>query len=365
MRIIFSGLIAIHGIIHLIGFAKEWNLAPVERFSGRTIVHFSDSGLKFMGILWLIACLMMISTSFLYFNRKEWFWIPAILGVVISQLLIILYWHDARWGTVMNLIILAVIISAVASVQFRSMVANEVSYLNDSSAKQSLSLKDEQIKGLPPIVQKWLINSRIVDHEFPNRVHIVQQGSMRTSQHGEWMPFDADQYFTINPPGFVWSAQIHTDKFIDIVGRDKFQGGKGNMLIKVASLISIANSSGNEIDQGTMIRYMAELIWFPHGAVSEYLHWEEIESDKARVTMNYNNIIVSGVYTFNKEGFPMQFEAQRFGDFDGEFRKEVWSVDITEYQYFNGIPIGNKSEVTWKLKDGDFTWLKMEVLMVE
>jgi hypothetical protein len=29
---------------------------------------------------------------------------------------------------------------------------------------------------------------------------------------------------------------------------------------------------------------------------------------------------------------------------------------------FNGIRAGSKSEVTWKLKDGHFLWLKLEIL---
>jgi hypothetical protein len=184
---------------------------------------------------------------------------------------------------------------------------------------------------------------------------------MRTDSSGNWVPFDAEQYFTIDPPGFVWNAHIHTRKFIDIVGRDKYENGKGNMLIKAASLITIANSSGKEIDQGTLIRYMAEMMWFPHAAVRDYLDWKEIDSTHARATMSYGGITASGVYTFNEEGFPIGFEAQRYRDLNGKYTKETWSVAITDYTYFNGVAIGNKSEVTWKLKEGDFTWLKLEV----
>ena len=59
------------------------------------------------------------------------------------------------------------------------------------------------------------------------------------------------------------------------------------------------------------------------------------------------------------------FEALRYGDFDGSYRKEQWSVETTDYKNFNGIQIGYKNQVTWKLKEGDFKWLKMEITSLD
>jgi hypothetical protein len=54
----------------------------------------------------------------------------------------------------------------------------------------------------------------------------------------------------------------------------------------------------------------------------------------------------------------------RFGEFNGEYRKEPWSIATTDHRMFNGIRSGSKSEVTWKLKDGHFLWLKLEILNI-
>jgi hypothetical protein len=101
--------------------------------------------------------------------------------------------------------------------------------------------------------------SGVTGKDRPNTIHVFQKGLMRTEKSKNCMPFDAEQYFTIDPPGFVWKARVHTDAF-DIVGLDKYINGKGHVLIKAASLVPIANSSGIHVDQGTMIRYMAEMI---------------------------------------------------------------------------------------------------------
>ena len=103
---------------------------------------------------------------------------------------------------------------------------------------------------------------------------------MRSKSSADWMSFSAAQHYTINPPGFIWNSQIHAG-MMTIAGRDKFGNGKGNMLIKPFYIYTLADTSGPEMDQGTMLRYMGELMWFPEAAVMDYFHWEEIDSTSA------------------------------------------------------------------------------------
>lgn len=365
IRLLFSSMMAIHGIIHLMGFAKEWDLGPDGRFSGKTLFPLSENIQKAAGILWLLACISLIAATMAYYSNKEWYWIPAGVGLILSQTLIIVYWHDAKWGTVVNVILLVVVIISVARFNFDKMVEQEVGSIMAASSKKRRLITNDMTAKLPPVVRAWLNRSHVVGKEFPRTVHIIQTGSMRTDATSKWMPFNAEQYFTIEKPAFVWSADIHANALFDIVGRDKYENGKGNMLIKVASLIPVANSSGKEVDQGTMVRYMAELIWFPQAALCEYLHWEQLDANHARITMNYGNASASGIYSFNAEGILTGFEAQRYGDFNGRYSKETWSVEIKAYRYFNGLPVASDCEITWKLKDGDFTWLKVTITQIE
>jgi hypothetical protein len=365
IRTILSFAIAFHGIVHLLGFVKEWNLGRVGKFTEHASIHFSHSTSKVIGTLWVVACVLLLMSAFGYFSRKDWFWIVGVAGLIISQALIIIYWQDAKWGTVINVMLLIALIFSLAQISFKKKVKNEIGTLLQSTTADQSIISEEAVSTLPPIIQIWLRKSHVIGKPMPRSVHIIQKGTMRTDSESEWMAFDAEQNFTIDPPGFVWNATIHTDKLVDIVGRDKYANGQGNMLIKAASLVTIANSSGKEIDQGTMIRYMAELMWFPHAAVSNYLNWEQVDANHARVTMNYRGVSASGLYSFNADNMPIGFEAQRFGDFKGVYSKETWSVAVKGYQYFDGLPIGNESEVTWKLKDGDFTWLKLEISEIE
>lgn len=40
---------------------------------------------------------------------------------------------------------------------------------------------------------------------------------------------------------------------------------------------------------------------------------------------------------------------------------EKWVVKATEYKEFYNITIPNKCKVNWKLKDGNFNWLNLEI----
>jgi hypothetical protein len=365
IRTILSGVIAVHGIIHLIGLLKAWSLGSAEKISAKAIFNLPPSDTKLVGVLWLLTCILLIMSTYAFYFRKEWFWIVGVVAFVISQALIILHWPEAKWGTLANVILLFAIVLAAARVSFDKMVEKEVNHLISLSSTKPSTVSEEKVSTLPGAVQTWLRKSGVVGHRIPSTVLITQHGSMRADPNGEWMTFEAVEYFSIDPPAFVWKATIHTDKYIDIAGRDKYENGKGNMLIKAASLIPIANSSGVEIDEGTLIRFMAEVIWFPHAAVSDYLSWEEIDSTHARVTMSNEGVTASGICTFNEEGFPVGFEAPRYRELNGKFTKEIWSVKSSGFGKYEGLPIAKESEVIWKLKDGDFSWLRLTIADVQ
>lgn len=81
--------------------------------------------------------------------------------------------------------------------------------------------------------------------------------------------------------------------------------------------------------------------------------------------MDFSGVSASGIYTFNDDGDVAGFEAERYGDFEGILRKERWAIKVTGYKVLNGTRIGYTSEVTRKLKEGDFTWLRLELTAID
>lgn len=105
-KIIFSFVIVVHGLIHLLGFVKAYDLAPVEQLT--------EEISKIMGIVWLLTSVLFLITTFLYFTQNDVWWIVGLAAVIISQVLIFLSWSDAKAGSIANIIIAIPIIIAIA-----------------------------------------------------------------------------------------------------------------------------------------------------------------------------------------------------------------------------------------------------------
>ena len=248
---------------------------------------------------------------------------------------------------------------------FDRKVDKEVEALFEKVERDDRKISEADLEGLPDAVRRWLENSGIMDRGDIKAVRLRQNAEMRLAEDKPWMPVRAEQYFIPHQPGFIWKADIRMAPFIHISGRDKYDEARGNMLIKVLSLFTAADSSGPEIDQGTMLRYLAETIWFPSSALNDYIIWTNIDENNAEATMTYGDVSATGVFTFNSDGDPTHFEAERYGEFDGEMRLETWAIPLKSYREFEGVRVPTEGEVTWKLASGDFNWFNFEVVEIE
>lgn len=105
-KIIISFVMVVHGLIHLLGFVKAYDLAPIEQLT--------EEISRTTGLLWLLASLLFLLTVFLYYTQNDVWWMVGLAAVIISQVLIILSWSDAKAGTIANIIIAIPIIMAIA-----------------------------------------------------------------------------------------------------------------------------------------------------------------------------------------------------------------------------------------------------------
>ncbi len=94
------GILIIHGLIHLIGFAEAFQLMPIAQFTR----HVS----RLAGILWLGGSLFFIGVLILAVLQISVVWIALLAAITISQGLIIGYWHDAKYGSIPNAILLII-----------------------------------------------------------------------------------------------------------------------------------------------------------------------------------------------------------------------------------------------------------------
>ncbi|MBN3520251.1 hypothetical protein JYB62_09570 [Algoriphagus lutimaris] len=355
MKIAFFILIVLHGAIHLLGFVKGLGIKEVKELT----LPISKS----MGITWLLAATLLIVYGILYLIHSKYAWLVGIIAVLISQALVFIFWKDAKFGTFPNLLILLISLIAWGQFQFQNKVHQETRHLlQDINDQEHKILQEHDFSELPPPVKKWIRNSGSVGKPLVQVGEVFQKAEMRMKpDQKNWMQANAKQYTRIDQPSFIWTVDVKMNLFLNFQGRDKFENGKGSMLIKLNSLVNIVNEEGEKLDEGSLQRYLGEMVWFPSLALSPFISWEMIDETTAKASMEFQGTSGSGTFYFNDQGDVVRFSAMRYMDNnDGAERKE-WIMDISDYQVFEGIKVPSKMTATWRLDEGDWTWLKLEV----
>jgi hypothetical protein len=247
LNIIFIIITTVHGLVHLMGFMKAFDLAKIPQLTANISKH--------VGVAWLAAFALFLFSSGLFIAKKEWWWLFTFIAVILSQILIITSWQDAKFGTIPNLIILLVVIISFSIWQFHVQVERETKeiLMENSSVKQIVT--EEMAKNLPLPVKKWLKNSGVIDREIIQTVYLEQKGLMRLKpEQKEWIKSEAKQYFTTQNPSFIWSVKTSM-RGLPVVGRDLFKDGQGKMKIKLLGLLPVVDVYENQkTNQSTLQR---------------------------------------------------------------------------------------------------------------
>src|SRR5687768_16300477 len=235
-RLVFTLFLLFHGLLHLPSFITAFSLARINELTGKTLLPLSGISIKIAGILWLFTGLLFTITAIAYLVKKYWWWLAGAIAIIISQVLIIIFWPDAKFGTIINIILLLPVVAGYGNWRFQALVRQELQRFINPINQPKVVLTAEMLTSLSPIVQQWLLRSQVAGKEVIQTVHLKQAGQMRTQPTGRWMPITAEQYFTIPTPGFLWLADVKVAPLVHLAGRDKYYQGHGHMLIKLFSL---------------------------------------------------------------------------------------------------------------------------------
>lgn len=237
--------------------------------------------------------------------------------------------------------------------------------INKGNQKEIKPVLKKDIEDLPGPVQRWMSYSQVLGKDKIVNVRLKQKGLMKTKPDQKGMETDAVQYFNLEQPSFIWIAEVKMRPFLYFAGRDTYLEGKGEMLIKVLSLFPVVNETGSEINQGTLTRYLGEIVWFPHAALSQYIKWEEIDSNSAKATMSYKGTEASAVFNFDDQGRVTEYICDRYYTDDQGYSLEKYYVPVWDYKEFSGIKVPTKGKAIWRLDTGDFEYYSLEIIDIE
>ena len=199
------------------------------------------------------------------------------------------------------------------------------------------------IAELPPPVARY----RELSQGNRTPVHTVRLrhvGTFCMSSTSKPLPIRGTQLFTSDPPGFVWSARIHMAPGIWVDARDMAANGRGSMRVLLDSTVPIADASGPELDQGSALRLLAEMVWYPSALFdARYVTWSAIDERHATATLLFGQRKVSGIFEFGPDGLPVGMSAERFMDKQG---RRPWGGTYGDWREVSGMRVPFEATVS-------------------
>jgi hypothetical protein len=120
-RIILAGacaVLAIHGLIHLLGTLVYLRIVTIEGFAFKTTliagsVDIGELGIRIFGALWILPALgFLVSATGLWFGW--WWWLPTVVAsTMVSLVLTAADWDIACAGTITDIAIVALLLFAI------------------------------------------------------------------------------------------------------------------------------------------------------------------------------------------------------------------------------------------------------------
>ena len=216
----------------------------------------------------------------------------------------------------------------------------------------------QQLVGLPDPVQKYFKHVMKEGQPYISYVRLKHDGQFKTDLKKDWININGEQYFTTAKPGFIWKG--NTTMF---TARDMYLADKGQLVVSLFSLINVVNAHGEQYNQGELLRWLGESVWFPTNLLpDENLKWMPIDNQSAKLTYNYKGLSMYFIVTFNNTGEITQMETKRNMD---EKNIETWICKVADYQEKNGIIIPTETEALWRLHNINFSYAKFKVKTIE
>jgi len=362
MRWLFVGLIVVHGLIHVMGFAKAFGFAELPQLTQ----PISRS----MGVLWLFSAIGLLATAVLFVKAPRVWWAVGFVAVVASQIVIASAWGDAKLGTIGNALVLVGVVYGFASQGPLSLRAEYRREVRDRLAQLgSLPLvTEEDLAPLPEAVQRYVRLSGAVGRPKAHHVMAVWRGRIRAGPGDPWMSFAAEQVNFLDEPArfFLMDARkggLPVDVFHAFADHD------ATMRVRLLSVVPLVTAAGPELRRAETVTVFNDLcILAPGALVDPAIRWEPLEAHTARGYYTVGSNTISAVLSFNEAGELVDFvsDDRLAASPDGkQFALQRWSTPLSAYQRFEDRRVATRGEGRWHPSEGEFVYLELELLDFE
>ncbi len=359
-KYLFLIILSCHGLIHLLGFIKAFNLAAVNQLTLPIP--------KATGMLWFVTALLFLATAGLFFLNKNLWWVPAMFGLLLSQLLIFTAWPDAKYGTVVNMVVLLVSIMGYGTWNFSSRYAQDVrSGLHESAMVPDSLLTEADLQALPEPVKNYLRYVGAVNQPKVRNFKVTFAGQIRKDEQSPWMPFTSEQYNFLQASTRLFFMQA-TMKFLPVAGYHRFVDGDAYMDIRLFSLFKVQYQSGKEMGIAETVTFFNDMCCMaPATLIDPRVKWLEVNGNQVRASFTNNDLSIFAWLTFNDQGQLINFISEdRFTTAEnGTMKRIPWSTPLQDYRQMNGRMLPGYADAIYHYPEGAFCYGNFRVIDVQ
>jgi hypothetical protein len=362
MRWIVAVLLALHGLIHLMGFAKAYGYAKLPLL----IQPISRE----MGLLWLAAGFLAIASATMIVARPRSFWIVGAVALVMSQAVILSAWRDAWAGTVVNVVLLLAVAYGwftEGPTSFRAQFEREVA-AGLARPLETRVVTEADLTGHPEPVRRYLRATGVVGQPRVWNYRLRFRGRIRGAPDDRWLPFDADQQSFADQPArlFLMRARMVA---LPVEAFHRLIGGRATMQVKIAGAIPIVDARGDVMDRSEAVTLFNDMCLLAPGTLLDPgIAWEPVDARTVRARFIHGGHTISATLLFGDDGLLTNFisDDRSRSSPDGKvFTRLRFSTPVRDYRNFGSAHLAGHGEARWTLPQGEFTYGEFDLHDVE
>lgn len=214
-----------------------------------------------------------------------------------------------------------------------------------------------ELEGLPEAAVRYFRHTIEEGAPLARRVELAMRGTIRL---GKWRPFAARQILA-PPEGFVWRAAVGRGLFA-IRGADLYWRGAGRLDWRVMGLVPVMRRGGTDVSMSAYERMAAETLLAPASLLPRSgASWRADGRDRLTVTLRPPAWPSEVEFRLRVEasGRPAEVAIERWGDPDGEWRRQTFGVGFEQEGRFGGYRVPVRLRAGWwygtdRFAEGEF-----------
>ncbi len=192
-------------------------------------------------------------------------------------------------------------------------------------------------------------------------IRTTQRGEIRSSASAAWKPFAAQEMVDATRSSFVWEATLGSG-LASVHVTDAYEAAHGRLLVRKGPL-TLVKMTGPHVDQGELQRYLSYVCYCPSMLVNNPdLDFAAVGVNTLRIRDRQDAAQSSVDLEIADDGRPLAARAVRPMTIGRRVVPTEWSAIGSEPQTWNGIRMCRHLEASWHPPDGDFVYIRIEVL---